>query len=252
MSGMERHPAAGSGTEIAAEIAADMTDPTGLQTTREMRFGVRLDERHSQYWKVRADVGRPDFYVASQRTGRFLHVSLHDPDYGMHVKVRAPEGLDQRVKPYPRRLVPGVVRLVQLRVPQAAVSYPVPARSVTWIDRPDDEALWVSFEILAEEPGAWRDEGSWNRGCTLVGRVPRSDGGTVAVAAWLMTGRDGTTSFDAGSIEAADAARAMIAKGGVRALIHGPNPDGSMWFLELTTAIATPNATEVPAESALG
>jgi hypothetical protein len=209
---------------------------------RELRFGVRAGDRHSQYWKVKADSGRSDFYVSSQRTGPFLHVSLHDPRYGMRVAVTLPTEESERVMEYPNPLAPGVTRLVQIVVPPAAVSYPAPARSdVRWVVGPDDPKIWVSFEVLSEAPEVDPTDGDWKHGTELVGRVPRSDGGTIAVVVWLMSGSGGHASFTPRGGDP-DAVRAAVAAGGVRALVHGRNPDGSLWFLELFPEAASHSA----------
>jgi hypothetical protein len=60
--------------------------------TRECRFGVRSGDDFGQYWTLRASATRMDFYLASQRTGAFLQVSAHDPAYGLHVRVKTPDG----------------------------------------------------------------------------------------------------------------------------------------------------------------
>jgi uncharacterized protein (DUF736 family) len=59
---------------------------------RELRFGVRSGDRVSQRWTIRAVANRPDVYIASERTGQFLHISLHDPIYGIHVRATLPDG----------------------------------------------------------------------------------------------------------------------------------------------------------------
>ena len=118
-------------------------------------------------------------------------------------------------------------------------------------DRPDDPTAWVSFDVLAEGPDAWQREDEWNRGCVYVGRVRRADGGSVVVAAWLMAGKDGSLSFDAGSEAAAAHARDAIGRGGIRALIHGSNPDGSLWFLELVPELASAAAASLRVPSLL-
>lgn len=205
-----------------------------MAKARELRFGVRTEDRYSQYWTVRAGATRPDFYLASQHTGRFLHISLHDPSYGMHVKVTAPEGEERNVLPYPDPLVAGVTRLVQLRVPRAATTYDAPpGKEVAWVNAPGDPEVWVSFVVLAEAPGADIREGEWNRGTTPVGRVPRSDGGTVAVMAWPMRGSGGSLTLP-GKPGDRERVQAALAEGTVRVLVHGPNPDGSLWFLDLS------------------
>jgi hypothetical protein len=209
-----------------------------MTKSRELRFGVRTEGRYSQYWTVRAGATRPDFYLASQRTGRFLHISLHDPSYGMHVKVNAPDGEVRKVLPYPDPFVPGVSRLVQLRVPRAAATSDAPPeKEVEWVDAPDDPEIWVSFEVLVEAPGADLREGEWNRGTTLVGRVPRSGGGSIAVVWWPMRGSGGSLTLP-GKPGDRERVQAALAKGTVRACIHGPNPDGSIWFLELSAETA--------------
>jgi hypothetical protein len=202
---------------------------------RELRFGVTLAERRSQYWEVRASAKRSDIYLASERTGAFIHVSVHDPAYGLHVVARTPAGEQTVAIPHPVAVLPGVVRLVELRLPQAVVSYTDMTRKrVMWIERPDAQHVWVAFEVLAEAAGAASREAEWSRGCVIVGRVPRVDGGSVVVAGWLMTGQDGRFTFNTGTKEEADAVRAHVRGSEHRLLVNGTNPDGSIWFLELT------------------
>ncbi len=99
--------------------------------------------------------------------------------------------------------------------------------------------MWTAFEVLAEEPGAAAREGEWNRGKLLVGRAERADGGTIAVAAWAMRGEGGNLTMPA-TPEQKERMRAVAAEGKLRALVHGLNPDGSLWFLELRGELAEP------------
>lgn len=47
----------------------------------------------------RAMAGRPDVYLASERTGRFFHVSFHDRTYGIRTEATTPGGERERVVP---------------------------------------------------------------------------------------------------------------------------------------------------------
>jgi hypothetical protein len=212
-------------------------------TAREVRFGVRANGRYSQYWTVRASAKGPDIYVASQRTGRFLHVSVHDPRYGLHVKVDVPDGQKTFRVPHPQPFVSGVTRLVQLRVPPATATFDAPTgRDVAWIEVLDDPNRWVAFEVLTMTAEAFSEaDPAWMRGVVPTGVIVRRDGSAVGVAAWGMTGDSGSLTLPIGP-EDRDRIRARIAAGAdIRAMLHGINPDGSIWFLELRSeAAATP------------
>jgi len=137
--------------------------------------------------------------------------------------------------PWPTPAVPGVVRVVEVRVPRAVATDAAPSRSgVCWAEAPDDPEVWTAFEVLAEEPGAAEREAELDCGTELVGRVPRFGGGTIVVVSRSMTGFGGSLSFMPayGSPESVAAA---VAAGRYRALVSGPNPDGSVWFLELVS-----------------
>ena len=176
--------------------------------------------------------GRPDIYLTSGRTGRFLHISVHQAEYGMHVKIKAPQGEQVHVVPHPKPLVEGVSRLVEIRIPPAAATYDTGRAQTVWVTAPERPDLWIAFEVIAEEPGAANREADWNQGTAFVGRIPAYGGRTVAVAAWPMHGEGGSWTLPATDAEK-DRIRAPVASGGVRALLQGSNPDGSLWFLEL-------------------
>ena len=198
----------------------------------EVRFGVTVDGRYSQRWVVRAMADRPDVYVMSQRTGRFLHLSLHDPAYGIHVKVNLSDGTREHRYSLPMEVVPGVRRIAQIIVPPSMATYDgPPRRGVIWVAG-DDPEIWISFDIVAEEPGSASRAAEWNRATELVGRIERSDGGTVTVVASLTRSHAGSLSFTPVS-GTADAARQAAEEGRAHVLIHGKNADGSISFLEL-------------------
>lgn len=201
---------------------------------RELRFGVRWRGRVSQRWTIKAMANRPDIYIASERTGQFLHISLHDPLYGMHVKVTTPEGETHVVKDdWPPPLADGVQRVAQIAVPPEMATYPEPeSENVMRVQALDDPEVWISFDVIVEEPGAAAREAEWKKGSTLVGRIDRSDGGTVAVVASGMRGGGGSLSFKP-IFGTAEAARDAARTGRARLVVHGRNPDGSLFFLEL-------------------
>lgn len=209
--------------------------------SREVRFGVRDGDRHSQYWTVRAAARRPDIYVSSQRTGGFLHVSVHDPAYGLHVKVQSPQGEVKHVRPHPEPLARGVTRLVQLRVPKSAATYEAPTgRNVGWVAAPDDPEFWVSFEILALTAEAFaEEEPAWMQGIVPIRLIGRADGTAVGVAARWMKGDGGSLALPAQPGDRARIQAALDRGGEIRALLEGVNPDGSLWFLELRTEVST-------------
>jgi hypothetical protein len=138
------------------------------------------------------------------------------------------------------------MRVVVIQVPNAVVSYDAPNRpDVVWVERPPDPRRWVAFEVLAEAPSAESREAEWSRGTVILGRVPRVDGGSLVVAAWAMHGRDETLTLK-GQEGARERVRSAIADGDVRALVHGTNDDGSVWFLELRAESAGEEGASSP------
>jgi hypothetical protein len=184
---------------------------------------------------------RPDIYVSSQRTGGFLHISVHDPAYGLHVKVQAPQGEVKHVRPHPEPLAPGVTRLVQLRVPKSAATYEAPTgRNVGWVAAPDDPECWVSFEVLALTAQAFaEEEPAWMQGIVPIRMIERSDGTAAGVAARWMKGDGGSLTLPAQPGDRERIKAVLDGGGEIRALLEGVNPDGSLWFLELRTEVAT-------------
>jgi hypothetical protein len=204
---------------------------------RALSFGITDGARYSQYWTVKTVAKRSDVYLASERTGGFLHVSLHDPSYGSHMKVTL-RGPAQIVPISPTRYPPGVIRVASLFVPPAALHYEPHGRpAVRWLPAPNEDEVWAAFEVLVEEPGLASE--TWWPGCSvgslLVGRLDVSDGSTVVVVVGATTGAPGSATFGADSADLA-AARATIASGTARALVQGRSVDGSLWFLELSPA----------------
>jgi hypothetical protein len=88
--------------------------PSGGGASKELRFGASDEERFSQYWKVRATPRRPELVVSGNRTGRFLHLTMHEDQAFWHIKVTLPDGVITRPWDPPSHVLPGVRRLVRL------------------------------------------------------------------------------------------------------------------------------------------
>jgi len=161
-----------------------------------------------------------------------MHVSVHDPAYGLHVKVKGPEGEASQVARNPDPLTKGVVRLMQVRIPPAAATYESARQDVHWVEAPVEPERWIAFEIIAELRGAITRQAEWDRGCVVIGRVPTSDRGSLAIAAWQMKGEGGSWTLPATDAQK-QRVREAAASGTARVLIQGINPDGSLWFLDL-------------------
>ena len=169
---------------------------------------------------------------------------MHDPAYGLHVKVQSPQGEVKHIRSHPKPLARGVTRLVQLRVPKSAATYEAPTgRNVGWVAAPGDPELWVSFEILALTAEAFAEqEPAWMEGIVPIRMIERADGTAVGVAARWIKGDGGSLRLPAQPGDR-ERIRATLDRGSeIRALLEGVNPDGSLWFLELRTeASRTPD-----------
>lgn len=54
-----------------------------MSSTRSIRFGATDGTRYSEYWKVAGMARRPELVIAGNRTGHFMHVTMHkDERYG--------------------------------------------------------------------------------------------------------------------------------------------------------------------------
>ena len=123
----------------------------------DVRVGASDGVRFSQYWKVAPTAGRPELVVAGNRTGKFLHLTMHEVEAHWHIKVTLPDAtvIERRWDP-PDEVLPGVRRLVQLLVTHASVRYTAPKRSgrVTWYPAPPDDQTWVEFTLMHCKEGA--------------------------------------------------------------------------------------------------
>jgi hypothetical protein len=208
---------------------------------RQFSFGVTDGARYSQYWTVKTTAARPDVYLASEQTGRYLHLSLHDPSYGWHVKVTIP-GRAQTVPVISTRRSPGVSCIASLLIPPAVVRYGPHGRpSVRWLRASDDPRMWATFEVLLEEPGV-ASKASWpgrDVGSLLVGRLTVTNGSTVVVVFAATAGTGGSATFRSNPADLVDI-QAGTASGTAHAIVLGQAEDGTLWFLELSSDAGSP------------
>jgi hypothetical protein len=213
--------------------------PGGRDTIRDVRFGVIDGTRFSQYWKVAATTNRPELVISGNRTGSFLHLTMHESDAFWHIKVTPPNGAQERPWRPPSELLPGVRRLVRLVIPGEAVRHAAPRRHgrVAWYPASTDPDMWTQFTVLhcvrgrPEIPSA-----------NVIGSARIADGSEAVVIAQLVRG---STEFFRFTAEDADATRALFQRPTTAALIHGEDTaDGCLWVLELHAGL---RASEPPA-----
>ncbi len=162
-----------------------------------------------------------------------MHLSAHDRSYGMHIKVAAPGRPVRHVYPYPEPFQAGLTRVVQVRLALPSATHAAPARAdrVVWIEAPPDPQLWVAVEVVLAEPGT--DSGDWRLGTTAIRSISRSGGGSIEVVAHGMQGLAGSVTAHATDDERRSVRDAIASGADIRAIVHGLNPDGSLWLLEL-------------------
>jgi hypothetical protein len=154
----------------------------------------------------------------------------------MRVAVSAPGGEQEHIFPYPQPLAPGLIRVAQVRVRRMAVTFPASARSgVWWVPARGDARLWGSVVIVAEPAATRITEATSILGTASISRVQRADGGTIAVVAGAMRESEGR--LNVRTPDVTDELHAAMATRPLRALVHGLNPDGSLWFLELVNEV---------------
>jgi hypothetical protein len=203
---------------------------TATKAAREFRFGVCSGDRCSQYWKVRANASSPDLYISSSRTGRFLHLSAHEDPQHSHVKVTFPD--EEVTVPWSSTDAGASVPLLTIFVPPSGVLYPAPPRrKIAWVVAPEDPERWVAFRISrlqrdASEPPLGR----------LLGAVVLNDDTSAVVTAFPAAGTSGTFTGHLRAGMPRDAVLEAYRDGGLRALVHGHLPDGSLYLLELSQA----------------
>jgi hypothetical protein len=156
-----------------------------MSEKRKLRFGVEApDGRRSRVWTVSAKATGSDVYLIPRRAPCDLHFSLHNDDY-WHIQVTREEGKD----PSPLGVVPQPILggkltrafLVAIAQGGLAASAEQPDSRVHWWPAPTAPGHWTHFDVLFEAPGA---AGAWGmRGGTVLGRIPRGDGGAVFVTA---------------------------------------------------------------------
>jgi hypothetical protein len=201
--------------------------PSGGGASKELRFGASDEERFSQYWKVRATPRRPELVVSGNRTGRFLHLTMHEDQAFWHIKVTLPDGVITRPWDPPSHVLPGVRRLVRLLVPVQAVRYPRPQRAerVTWYPAPLDDQTWVEFTLLHCRQGR-----PAIRNADLLGGLRLADGSEAVVIARHSPAEPGSATF---SVEDREEALRLFSRPEIGALLHGADADGCLWFLNV-------------------
>lgn len=198
--------------------------------TNDLRFGASNGSLFSQYWKVAPTANRPELVLSGSRTGKILHLTMHEEGTHWHIKVTLPtsEVIARQWEP-PREILPGVRRLVQLLMPRVTVRYPAPRRSgrVVWFPAPCDDETWIEFTVMHCALGIPEI-----RNAEVIGVVPMMDGTAVMVIARSRASESGSHTFP---VADADEIRRQVSEAGdVGALIHGAyDGDGCLWFLHL-------------------
>lgn len=201
-----------------------------MSSTKSIRFGVTDGKRHSEYWKVSAMVQRPELVIAGNRTGHFLHVTMHEDERYWHIKVVLPEGTIERTWTPPTEIQPGVRRLLQLRIPYQAVRNQPPkgAHRVVWLPAPPDERTWVECTVLHCVGGI-----PAIKNATAVGGVTLADGSAALAIARHAPATSGSHTFRVPDVEEA---KRILSRPDIGALIHGVlEPDGCLVFLQVFT-----------------
>jgi hypothetical protein len=200
--------------------------PVSSGTAREVRFGVSDGRRFSQYWTVKS-LARPELVIAGNRTGKFLHLTMHEDPASWHIKVTLPTGMVEHAWEPPKEIGPGLRRLVRLLVPVEAVRHGPPTRSsdVVWYAAPDEQT-WVEFTILHSIQGDLQV-----RNADVLGRVRLADASTAVAIARIIPAEPGTATLP---VPDPDELRRLWAQSDtLAALVHGTHDDGCLWFLQL-------------------
>lgn len=198
--------------------------PTG--SGRELRFGVSDGRRFSQYWTVKS-LARPELVIAGNRTGRFLHLTMHEDPASWHIKVMLPTGEEEHAWKPPKEIGPGLRRLVRLLTPIEAVRHGPPKKSsdVVWYAAPDEQS-WTEFTVLH-----FFQSGLQVRNADELGRVRLADASNAVVIARTIPAEPGTKTLP---VPDPDELRRLWAQSDtLAALVHGTHEDGCLWFLQL-------------------
>jgi hypothetical protein len=202
-----------------------------MAAQRSFRFGASDGRLYSQYWHVAAAKNRPELVFSGNRTGHFLHLTMHEDPAYWHIKITLPEGVKEPSWDPPAERQPGVRRLFRLLLPFHAIRYPKPrhASLVDWYPAPLDEATWVEFTALHCTSGVPTISGA-----TLISGVTLADLSECVITTRHCPAEPGSVTLHA---EDPDEMKAILKRPDVGAIIHGTHPeDGSLWFLELFSA----------------
>lgn len=209
----------------------------GQTATRELRFGASDQERFSEYWKVTATSVRPELVLAGNRTGAFLHLTMHEDPAFWHIKVTLPEGVITREWRPPSDVLPGVRRLVRLLIPIQAVRYPPPkgADRVAWYPAPPEDRFWVEFTVLHRRAGRLAIKNA-----DSLGAVGLADGSEAVIIGRHTPAETGFATISGDR----DAARRLLGRPNTGVWVHGVHPDGCLWFVNFL--LRTPGSFEEP------
>jgi hypothetical protein len=192
-----------------------------------VRFGVRRGDLRSQYWSIHCSA-RGDVYIASEKTGRFLHVSAHySADHWRIVWIR-PDGTEQVDDGAPpAERIPGTRVLAKILIPTSTVTDPVPKKQVVWVPTPTHDDMWTVFSILVSDP-----PGPAIRGAVPLGSYTLPDGRIVSLVAQHGPALLGSVRFSpvGGDI---DEARRQTEAGTAAALMVGRDERGTLLLLDL-------------------
>lgn len=172
-------------TEKSGGNPASTPTVEGMSEKRKLRFGVEAsDGRRSRVWTVASTASGSDVYIIPRGAPCDLHFSLHNDDY-WHIQVTREGGRD----PSPLGVVPKpflggkLTRAFLIAVAPGGLATSVPPsdRKVKWWVAPTTPQYWTHFDVFFEAPGAADEWGM--TGGTVLGRIPRGDGGAVFVTA---------------------------------------------------------------------
>jgi len=165
--------------------------------------------------------------MSGNRTGSFLHLTMHEDEAFWHMKVTLPDGVITRPWEPPRDVLPGVRRLVRLMIPVQAVRYARAPRAerVLWYPAPPDDQTWVEFTVLHCRQGR-----PSIRNAQLLGGIWLADGSEA-----LVIGRHSPAEPGSSTVPVADREEALrlLRRPDIGVLLHGADADGCLWFLNV-------------------
>lgn len=164
---------------------------------------------------------RDDVYISARGIGSLFHVSLHgDPEHWHYGVAGAAADIVVPI-PHPKELTPGFRRVLEIRIPGAAVDMPpIAKQDVVWLPKPARDDRWVLFTNLCGAPAGKPSlvAGSAPMGTRLVGRVGVTNGGTACVVVHEEIGTAGAVTFKTDDVTAA---RAAMLQPNVRGIVIG-------------------------------